>query len=116
VRAEMALVAQAPSRVSCYNASRWVWSRTGTAVPRVLANERNGDRQSEAGTRTDAAEATRNAPGLFSLSDADLDFDANGVSTLQKSSHSARSQSPDSEPCVIVTVKVVWWCATIAQA
>jgi hypothetical protein len=50
------------------------------------------------------------------LSDADLDFDANGVSTLQKSSHSDRSQSPDSEPCDIVTVEVVWWCPTIAQA
>jgi hypothetical protein len=50
------------------------------------------------------------------VSDADLDFDASGVSTLQKSSHSDRSQSPDSEPCDIVTVKVVWWCPAIAQA
>ena len=110
MRAEVALVAEAPSRVSCYNASRRVWSRTGTAVPRVRANERNGDRQSEAGTRTDAAEATRNAPGLVAVSDADLDFDASGASTLQKSSHSDRPQSPDpdSEPCDIVTVEVVW--------
>lgn len=116
MRVEMALVAEAPTKVSYHNASRSVWSRTGGAVPRVLANEADGDRSAGAGTRKAAAEATRHAPGPEAGSDPALDLDASGVSTPQRRSHSDGSQSPDAEPGDIATGEVVWWWPTIPQA